>query len=289
MYPRLGYGRISERMAEEIEQAGGEVHLGWRVISVRHDAHRVRSITISDGTREQIIEGDEFISSIPMTELAQSMEPSADSLVLAAAGSLGYRALVTVHLMLDRPQVTNDTWIYVHEPSVRFARMHEPRNWSPELAPPGKTSLVLEFFCDVGDATWQRSDAELCQIAVEDLSDGLKLIERRDVMDAFAVRSRDAYPRYSLGYHVAVDTLKRDLASYRNLSLVGRGGMFRYNNADHAIETGFRAARKVLGDDVDVDEVNAAPEYLEERVVPRVTANRNGTATARPDSWPSLG
>jgi protoporphyrinogen oxidase len=289
MYPSLGYGRISERMAEEIEHTGGEVHLGWRVTSVRHDGHKVRGVTVSDGTREQIIEGDEFISSIPMTELGQSMDPAADSRVVAAADSLSYRALITVHLMLDRPQVTNDTWIYVHEPRVRFARMHEPRNWSPELAPPGKTSLVLEFFCDVGDPTWERSDDEVCQMAVEDLSDGLKLIERRDVMDAFAVRSRDAYPRYSLGYRAAVDTLKRHLAGYDNLSLVGRGGMFRYNNADHAIETGFRAARKVLGDDVDVDEVNAAPEYLEERVVPPVKAHRNGTATAQPDGWPSLG
>jgi protoporphyrinogen oxidase len=249
----------------------------------------VRGVVVSDGTREQIIEGDEFISSIPMTELGQSMDPAADSRVVAAADSLSYRALITVHLMLDRPQVTNDTWIYVHEPRVRFARMHEPRNWSPELAPPGKTSLVLEFFCDVGDPTWQRSDDEVCQMAIEDLTEGLRLIEPGDVMDAFAVRSRDAYPRYSLGYRAAVDTLKRHLAGYDNLSLVGRGGMFRYNNADHAIETGFRAARKVLGDDVDVDEVNAAPEYLEERVVPQVKAHRNGTATAQPDGWPSLG
>jgi protoporphyrinogen oxidase len=289
MYPRLGYGRISERMAEEIEQHGGDVNLGWRVTSVKHDGDEVRGVIVSDGSREQIIDGDEFISSIPMTELAQSMQPSADRMVIAASNSLSYRALITVHLMLDRPQVTNDTWIYVHEPRVRFARLHEPRNWSPELAPPGKTSLVLEFFCDVGDATWQRSDAEVCDMAVEDLTTGLGLIERRDVVGAFAVRSRDAYPRYGLGYQVAVDTLKRHLRGYRNLSLVGRGGMFRYNNADHAIETGFRAARKVLGDDVDVDEVNAAPEYLEERVVPRLRTEARGTATAQPDGWPSLG
>jgi protoporphyrinogen oxidase len=276
-------------MAEEITEAGSEVNLGWRVTSIGHDGKVVRGITVSDGAREQVIEGDQFISSIPMTELAQNLQPAADALVQAAADALSYRALITVHLMFDRPQVTEDTWIYVHEPRVRFARLHEPRNWSAELAPPGKTSLVLEFFCDEGDPTWQRSDAEVCAMAIEDLSGALQLIEPHEVSDAFAVRSRDAYPRYSLGYQSAVDTIKRELASYSNLSLVGRGGMFRYNNADHAIETGFRAARKVLGDDVDLDEVNAAPEYLEERVVPRMKANTNGAATAQPDGLPSLG
>jgi hypothetical protein len=115
------------------------------------------------------------------------------------------------------------------------------------------------------------------------------LVEPREVIDGFVIRSRDAYPRYSLGYQAAVDTLKKQLNEFTNLSLVGRGGMFRYNNADHAIETGFRAARRVLGDEVDVEAVNSAPEYLEERFVPYPKAKANGKATAQPDSWPSLG
>ena len=52
--------------------------------------------------------------------------------------------------------------------------------------------------------------------------------------------------------------------------------MFRYNNADHAIETGFRAARRVLGEDVDVEGVNADPGYLEERFVRDANANVTG-------------
>ena len=33
-------------------------------------------------------------------------------------------------------------------------------------------------------------------------------------------------------------------------TLVGRGGTFRYNNADHSIEMGLRLARKLLGDEM---------------------------------------
>ncbi len=274
MYPRLGYGRISERMAEEIEQAGGEVHLGWRVVAVQHDGQAISSVTVSDGRRERIVGGDAFVSSIPMTELTQILCPTADRAALAATHVLTYRDLITVHLMLNRPQVTNDTWIYVHDPRISFARLHEPRNWSPEMAPDGKTSLVLEFFCDAGDAVWQRSDSELCELGVQELAHKLHFIEPSEVIGSFAVRSRDAYPRYSLGYREAVDTIKAYLRSFRNLAIVGRGGTFRYNNADHAIETGLLAARQILGESVDVDSVNTEQEYLEERRVPAVKMPR---------------
>jgi len=167
--------------------------------------------------------------------------------------------------MLDRPQVTNDTWVYLHDPRLSFARLHEPRNWSPAMAPEGKTSLVLGLFCDAGDGLWQRSDEEVCELAVRDLAEHLHFVEPGEVSEAFAIRSHDAYPRYGLDYRAAVDTIKGCLRSFGNLSIVGRGGTFRYNNADHAIETGLLAARNILGEAVDVDSVNSEPEYLEER------------------------
>jgi protoporphyrinogen oxidase len=276
MYPSLGYGRISERMAEEIERTGGRVHLGQRVVSVQRDGGAIASITVSDGRREQQVGGDEFVSSIPMTELTQILRPAADRAALAATEMLTYRAVITVNLMLNRPRVTDDTWVYVHDQGVTFARLHEPRNWSPAMAPDGKTSLVLEYFCEPGDAIWQRSDDDLCALAARELVEQLRFIEPGEVLDGFAVRSQDAYPRYGLGYRDAVDTVKGYLRSFGNLSIVGRGGTFRYNNADHAIETGLLAAAGILGETVDLDSVNSEREYLEERRVSR----RDAPATA---------
>ncbi|MGH2460599.1 MAG: FAD-dependent oxidoreductase [Chloroflexota bacterium] len=268
MYPRLGYGRITERMAQEIEAAGGKVHLGEQAIRARHDGAEITGITVSDGARERTVDGDAFVSSIPMTELAQILDPSVDRSVQSAIRTLTYRDLITVNVMLDRQQVTNDTWIYVHDPTVKFARLHEPRNWSPDMVPEGKTSLVLEYFCDAGDPLWQRSDADLCALAVEELAKKLHFITPNEVIGAFALRSRDAYPRYNLGYQDAVGTIKNCLRSFHNLSIVGRGGTFKYFNADHAIETGLLAARGILGESVNLDDVNKEQEYLEERRVP---------------------
>ena len=265
MYPRLGFGRICERMADEIAARGGHVHLGWSVVNVRHDGQTITEIVVSDGRTERIVGGDAFISSIPMTHLAQLLQPAASPALLDAVSSLSYRDLITVNVMIDQPRVSADTWVYVHEPRASFARLHEPRNWSPDMAPEGKTSLVLEFFCDNGDALWQRSDDDVCELAIRELQDVLGFVDASAVSGAFAIRSRDAYPRYSLGYNEPVAAITNRLRAFGNLAIVGRGGTFRYNNTDHAIETGLIAAGRLLGEVGDVDQVNSEREYLETR------------------------
>jgi protoporphyrinogen oxidase len=269
MYPRLGYGRISERMAEQIAVAGGTIDLGWRVVEVRQDRrtpYLTDVIACREG-EERTIAADVVVSSIPMTELVNIMRPAAAARVREASQALTYRNLVTAHLLIDRPQVSSDTWVYVHEPDISFARLHEPRNWSLELAPPGRTSLVLELFCEEGDAVWSAPEEQILARVEDDLVHKLHLLEPGDVVGGFIVRSRDAYPRYSLGYQHGVDTLRAYLNGFANLAIVGRGGTFRYNNTDHAIESGFLAARRILGEGTDPASVNVEAAYLEQRVV----------------------
>lgn len=131
----------------------------------------------------------------------------------------------------------------------------------------GKTSLVLEFFCTEGDAIWSKSDEELCQIAVDVLSERLKFFAKSEVIGAFAIRAKQAYPIYTLGYAEPLAAIKEYVRSFENLEIIGRGGTFRYNNADHSIETGLLAALNLLGGEHDIDRVNADAEYHEEKRV----------------------
>jgi hypothetical protein len=49
-----------------------------------------------------------------------------------------------------------------------------------------------------------------------------------------------------------------------NLQLVGRNGLHKYNNQDHAMMTGLLAARNVTGGSYDLWRVNSDAEYLED-------------------------
>ena len=47
------------------------------------------------------------------------------------------------------------------------------------------------------------------------------------------------------------------------MQIIGRYGTFRYNNADHSVETGLLAAKNILGEAHDLDRVNADQDYHE--------------------------
>jgi hypothetical protein len=60
-----------------------------------------------------------------------------------------------------------------------------------------------------------------------------------------------------------VRDIREYLGQFSNLLQIGRSGMFKYNNQDHAIMTGLLAARRVKGEPVDPWSVNIDAEYHE--------------------------
>ena len=277
MYPRRGYGRLSERLAEGVRAAGNEVRLGSGVVQVRRGGDRIAGIVVADADgREELVEAAQFVSSIPLTVLCTIMAPAAPREVLAAAEALTFRNLVTVNLMLDRERVTPDTWLYVHDRAIPFGRLHEPKNWSVDLVPDrSKTSIVAEYFCSFGDPTWAASDDILVERTARHLADDLGFIARDEVLGGFAVRAPRAYPSYTIGYERPLAILKAFVSSFDNLQIIGRYGTFRYNNADHSVETGLLAAKNILGEAHDLDLVNAAADYHE---IKRVNGRRSKVA-----------
>jgi protoporphyrinogen oxidase len=265
MYPRYGYGRLSERMAEGIEASGNEVRLNRGVSKVLREGNRVTAVvTTDDAGNEEKIEGAQFVSSIPLTVLCQIMEPPAPAEVIEASKSLVFRNVITVNLMLDREKVTDDTWLYVHDRDILFGRLHEPKNWSVDMVPDqSKTSIVAEYFCTFGDHIWNMTDEELVDRTAKHLIEDLKFIEPHEVIGGFAVRCPRAYPSYTIGYEEPLAKLKGFVDSFENLQIIGRYGTFRYNNADHSVETGLLAAKNILGEQHDLDRVNAEQEYHE--------------------------
>lgn len=244
LYPRHGIGRIAERLRDEVER-GGEILTEARVARIRHDGRRIESITAHHSEASQEIAAETFLSTIPLTRLVQALRPHAPAEVRAAAARLRYRDLVIVAVMLARARATDQTWIYFPEKAVPFGRLHEPTNWSAEMAPAGCTLLVTERFCFRGDATWNASDAELVESTVMHL-ERLGFVRRAEVRDSAVVRIPAAYPLFEVGHQARSQVLCDYLARFENLRLAGRGGMFRYYNMDHAMASGLDAADAVL-------------------------------------------
>ncbi|HXW71338.1 MAG TPA: NAD(P)/FAD-dependent oxidoreductase [Methylocella sp.] len=265
-YPRRGPGMMWEAAARKIEALGGHIIMDRKLKTLAFDGERrVWTITARNNIGdEEIFEAQNVVSSAPITELLAALSPAPLSLLHARA--LRYRDFLTVVLIADTSHTWPDNWIYIHDPSVKVGRVQNFRSWSPEMIPNAtSTCLGLEYFCCEDDELWSRTDEELIALAKREIAT-IGLMRAEDVADACVVRQKKAYPVYDENYLENVRVIRFELDSrYKDLHLVGRNGMHKYNNQDHAMMTGMLTAENILaGHKVcDVWAVNDDAEYGE--------------------------
>jgi protoporphyrinogen oxidase len=244
IYPLLGIGQISEGLKGRITQEN-HIFTNSKVIKLEHEDFYIKNVIVEDENDIYEIEGSEFVSSIPLTNLLQMFYPQPPVDILEAVSKLHYRDLVIVSLLLDRERVTDLTWLYIPEKRIPIGRIHEPKNWSPFMAPQGKTHIVAEYFCFKGDRIWSSTDERLTSVTVEHLSN-LSFFCRSELIDSCVVRVPKAYPLLDVEYRRHYLKILGYLKQFKNLHIGGRGGMFRYLNMDHAIASGIEVAKKIL-------------------------------------------
>ncbi|MGD0440884.1 MAG: NAD(P)/FAD-dependent oxidoreductase [Acidimicrobiales bacterium] len=280
-YPRLGPGMMWERARAFVEDRGSEVLLNSRLESIERSGGRaVSAVTRSSGTpRGQATAAtpddqgatatwpfDHLISSMPLSELVQAMDPPAPEEIRQAARSLRHRDFLTVALVLPAERAFPDNWIYVHSQHVRVGRVQNFGAWSPDLVKQGRTCLGLEYFVFEDDTLWSMADEDLVALGTAEL-ETLGLIGPGDVEKGFVVRMAKAYPVYDAGYDLNVQAIRRWLeAEVPNVHPVGRNGMHRYNNQDHSMLTAMLTVESLYGEPFDTWAVNVDADYHEQQI-----------------------
>lgn len=283
-YPRLGPGMMWEAVAREISRRGGEVLLNGGVRRIERKGNRITHVVVGNGDgggRDERIAATDFISSMPIGEFVARLDPPAPDAVRAASAHLRHRAFLTVCLVVDAQDLFPDNWIYVHDPSVRVARIQNFGNWSPDMVPePGRTSLGLEYFCNEGDAVWTMADADLVAMGRSEI-ERIGLARADQVVDGCVFRVPAAYPIYDASYAAHLRVVRDFVDGLENCRMAGRNGLHRYNNQDHAMLTGFEAARSLAsGEPGDVWGVSDDPEYFEEAAAAKSPSTRRGAGLA---------
>ena len=264
-YPRLGPGMMWETAVTKIEARGTPVLMASPVSSLKYSDGKLHEIVANTPEGPKSYKGTHFISSLPIRNLVRMMDPPVPAEVKEAAEALSYRDYFTVILVVNRPKLFPDNWIYIHDPSVRLGRIQNFKNWSPEMVPnPEQTALGLEYFCTVGDDLWNTADEGLIELGKKEVGI-LGLVNPDEVEDGTVVRMKKAYPVYDEHYERNVLVVRKFIEKEMpNLQLVGRNGMHKYNNQDHSMMTALLAARKILGGELDPWKVNTDAEYHEE-------------------------
>ncbi|CAM4292443.1 All-trans-zeta-carotene desaturase [Novosphingobium lubricantis] len=245
-YPRLGPGMMWDAARDKIEASGkGQVLMGHALRQLASDGQGGWRLSATGPNGDVVIEAAHAISSAPMRELAARLHPLPASTL--EASRLRYRDFLTVALKIRSEELFPDNWIYIHDSKVKVGRIQNFRSWSPEMVPDESVACVgLEYFCFEGDALWASSDEDLIALATQEMAI-LGLVAPDKVIGGVVVRQEKAYPVYDDEYAANVLAMRTELeAAHPTLHLVGRNGMHRYNNQDHAMMTAMLTVENIV-------------------------------------------
>lgn len=273
LYPAHGSGQLWNALADKVVELGGEIITGCSVKKLSLVGNRVEQLECAKGGGRFSSKPDYVISSMPLSDLAQSAVGVPIEVKKVCDGLL-YRDMVIVAVSVRKSfkgaafeKASKDSWLYLQDPSLSAGRCQILNNWSPMASCDDDHLLLeMEYYCAKGDSLWEQGDLCLAELALSELVK-CGLCEDGVFFDSYFVkRIEKAYPVYTGAYH-QLSFVEDWACRVDNLICIGRNGQHRYNNMDHSVECGLRAARALEGDAhaaSSVWSVNRGEDYIEE-------------------------
>lgn len=245
-YPRMGIGRLNERMRERIESSGGKVLTRHTVRRLAHRDGRVTSAEVVSGGVVREVPVDRFVSTIALEDLLGLLDPAPPQEVLRRARALKMRPVMLAFIAFKTPRLTPDAWSFFPERRYLFNRISEQKGFSEAMCPPDRTVLCLDITAGHRPEAWDWPADKVLRECLDGLRDcGLHRGEQ--VLASELVKLRGVYPVYDLHYQENLAACLECVHSFSNLYTTGRNGLFCYNNVDQCLDMGFRLAAHILG------------------------------------------
>lgn len=266
-YPKYGQGVLYEKLNIYLQKQSIKIFPQHQIIKLFRRKSKIETLLIKDIRKNKTkkFHVDYVISTMPFNELILRCDPPYD--LLKAVKKLKFRNLICVYLIV-KYNPFKDQWIYIHDPTVYVGRIQNFRNWSPYMVKKDglHTPIAMEYFTNENGMLWNKRDSEMIKLAHKEIT-SIGLVSKEDIVDTFVYRAKNVYPLYNYDYKSPLELAKSFVNKIENLFPCGRGGLFRYNNQDHSILTGFYAARNVIAGQqkYNVWEINEQMEYLESK------------------------
>ena len=243
-YPRLGAGMLWEKFEEHIINKGIDVTKNKKVTAVKRSGDNfIITYEDTEGNKTTIESKNVFFSN-PLLEFIAIYDSEVPQSVIDSAKALNYRNHISVHITIDK-KLFDDNWIYIHSPNLDMARIADFTNFSDDMSEAGTYPLTLEYFCFEDDDIWNKQNKDIIDFALNELRNIFD--DEFNVIHSEVSRNANAYPVIKTGYQEHIDVIKDWLSDLPNITAIGRSGMFKYNNQDHAMATGLYAARTLMG------------------------------------------
>jgi len=241
LYPKTGgVGAFCDVLAEKVKARGGRILVSSQIEEFNlENGGRIRGVVTSSG--EEIPADYVFWSGALDALRALGRAPE-------SVPRLHYVATVLFNYLVSGRIPHKFQWCYFGDADMEVDRISVPRNFNPDIVPPGKEGLCIEVTCTEDSRWWTDPSRFDCVIESFMLHAGLmKSLDH--VEDVHVERIRRTYPLYTLNYPRKLRAMFRWVnESWSNLALIGRTGRFWYNNMDHSIAASLQVADGFLAD-----------------------------------------
>ncbi|MCS7028434.1 MAG: FAD-dependent oxidoreductase [Bacteroidia bacterium] len=242
-YPKYGTGYVYQEMQKRCEAMGAKIHLQTPVQSIKIEQDKVKGVYLHNQT---FVPADVVISSMPLSVLVTQI-PQISQEIRNKVAQLRYRNTILVYLNVNSDNLFPDQWIYIHDNELQTGRITNFRNWLPTLYGNEKSSvLCMEYWCYDQDALWNLSQESLIELASKELRQTGLVPENVEILAGKAIKLHRSYPVYFKNYKSVLAPIQEYVSSITNLYAIGRYGSYKYNNQDHSIMMGIKAAENVL-------------------------------------------
>lgn len=198
---------------------------------------REKVICLRDGRKRRY---DFLISSLPLPNLINLIDEVPPQVRKAALG-LKCNSIIAINLGVDRERISDKHWIYFPEDKYIFHRLSFPMNFSPGMAPKGKSSLTVE----VSTTEEKKIDAEGVEERVREDLIACKILREKDrIIAQNIIVLRPAYIIYDHKRKENLEIVHKFLRA-QNIYPCGRFGEWEYLNMDHSILSGKRVAEGI--------------------------------------------
>ncbi|GLR73296.1 FAD-dependent oxidoreductase [Aliivibrio sifiae] len=235
-YPKLGFGQLYTRLAEELETRGAKILLNSDVCGLDAENNRIGSVSYKHNDEVKHIQCDDLISTLPLSLMCKLTDFDSQ---------LEFRSLRFMNMPMETENISDNTWQYLSDPEMLGTRLQEPKRRSSYMAPEGRSSVMIEIPCNKNDDVWNMDGKKLQTRILSDL-EALGVDPKLATGEFFTSYTEHAYPLMDITYQAKREKAITHLCQFENLIMTGRQGTFRYIFTDTAMEMGMMAAQSVI-------------------------------------------
>ena len=194
-YFKGGFGRLADALARSIEQVGGEITLGERVLGLRVQTDRLQAVRTDKGE----VAARQFLFTPAFPIIATFFDGVADSQWLARLRRVRYLGNMCLVLRLNQ-SLSKTYWLNVNDPGFPFVGVIEHTNFDMPEHYKGTHIAFLSRYLAVEDPAWQFSDEQYFEFAIEHLRRMFPAMNRSWVLEYRVWRAEYAQPVTERGY-----------------------------------------------------------------------------------------